>query len=58
MEAMRPETGDWVFDASAMVLSVPWNADQSVRAGKHEIIQVSGARCQVGNREEGIGNRE
>jgi hypothetical protein len=58
MEAMRLGTGEWVVDASAMVLSVPWNADQNVRAGKHEIIQVSVARCQVSGREQGIGNRK
>jgi hypothetical protein len=38
MEAMRPETGEWVVDASAMVLSVPWNAGQKIRPGKHEIM--------------------
>jgi hypothetical protein len=38
MEAMRPETGDWVVDASAMVLPVLWNGDQNIRAAKHEIM--------------------
>jgi hypothetical protein len=38
MEVMRPETGVWVVDASVMVLPGPWNADQNIRPGKHEIM--------------------
>ena len=41
---MRPDSGDLVVNASAMVLPELGNADENIRAGKHEIMHNFGAQ--------------